>query len=361
MRMLMLGAACLLVLGVAGAGAATKTVSIGEEGFKSAVVVVAPGTDVTWHNDDKSSHSTIGGFWNSGDLAPGAAYTTRFKNFGEFPYHDGHNPNATGTVVVVAATRPGAARGRAEYRYRVIAALSVHETWEYWDPSWGTRQGPCNAVVGKGSRSVQWTARIPLAVYTRIGGIEVLHTDRPAPTKLTVYRVTQDAKIEGGIAALGQCPDGSQEPAPVFDASCDENLGGKMLKIGVGWSPTASKNKLSFTNDGRDIAPQPDTCGGPSHVGNLTLVDVNNEELPLWLVGNRVLYDDGAAGPLTKAEVQALRSGRSVHIVRALNLDYTTPCCDAVNPRSSQPLGVPGRIGSVMQVRAKLDVRLTRR
>jgi plastocyanin len=359
MRIALLGAAVALVLGVSGAAAATRTLSVDDEGFKPAVVIVAPGTDVTWHNDGKLKHSTVGGFWNSGDLAPGASYTTRFKKFGEFPYRDGSNPDATGTVVVIAATRPGAARGRAEYRYRATAALTVRENWEYWDSLWRSRKGACNGQVGTGSRIVQWTARIPLVTYTRIAGLEILHTDHPAPTKLTAYRVKQDAKLEGGTQ-LVQCPDGSRQPSAVFDASCDENLTGKLLKIGISWAPKETRNRLAFNNSGGDIAPQ-QACGGPSHVGNLVLMHVKNEDLPLWLVGSRVAFDDGAAGPLTKAEVQTIRSGKSVHIVRTLELNYTTPCCDAVNPRTSQPFGVLGRIGSVMQVKAKFDVRLTRR
>src|SRR5712691_1606479 len=103
MRVALFGAAAALVLAVGGASAApNKPVTIDEDGFKPPIAIVAPGTDVTWKNGGKGKHSTVGSFWSSGDLAPGASYTARFNKFGEFPYHDGLNPDATGTVVVLA-------------------------------------------------------------------------------------------------------------------------------------------------------------------------------------------------------------------------------------------------------------------
>lgn len=346
----------MLLFAGAGAGQTPKrTVSVNEEGFKPAVVLVAPGTDVTWQNAGAAKHSSLGGFWNSGDLAPGASFTTRFKRFGEFKYHDGGNPSLTGTVVVIAATRPGPARGSAKYFYRATAALSVREDWEYWDSQWHSTKGACNAEVGKGSRIVRWTARIPLLTYTRAFGFEGLFMDRGVPTRLGVWREQQDAKVADGGVAL--CPDGTTEPPAEHDAKCTEDLGGKLLKIKIAWSPKASKNRVQFSNEGGDIAPRPETCGGPSHVGALALVDVKNEELPLWLVGDRVLFDEGAAGPLTTAEVRALRVGRNLRIVRDLDLAFTAPCCVGYNP----PFGVYARIGAVITTKARFDVRLTRR
>ena len=70
------------------------------------VLVVLPGTGVTWKNDDTIIHSIKmtgdnAGMFKSGDIIPGATYMYTFSGkVGTYQYTDGYNTNMTGTVVL---------------------------------------------------------------------------------------------------------------------------------------------------------------------------------------------------------------------------------------------------------------------
>uniref|UniRef100_UPI002589A9E7 cupredoxin domain-containing protein n=1 Tax=Thiomonas sp. TaxID=2047785 RepID=UPI002589A9E7 len=65
-------------------------------------VTVAPGTTVTWTNDDAFGHTTTSDakLWDSGVLAPGKSFSRTFDKPGSFPYHCAVHTFMTGTVTV---------------------------------------------------------------------------------------------------------------------------------------------------------------------------------------------------------------------------------------------------------------------
>ena len=76
--------------------------------FTPSVLMVLPGTGITWANDDNTIHSVkmIGdhkGMFNSGDINGGGKWGFTFsQDEGTFVYEDGYNPNVTGTIIVKA-------------------------------------------------------------------------------------------------------------------------------------------------------------------------------------------------------------------------------------------------------------------
>ena len=74
--------------------------------FTPSVLMVLPGTGITWVNDDNTVHSvkTTGshtGMFNSGDISPGGKWGFSFsQNEGTFQYADGYNAGMTGTIIV---------------------------------------------------------------------------------------------------------------------------------------------------------------------------------------------------------------------------------------------------------------------
>jgi plastocyanin len=74
--------------------------------FTPSVLMVLPGTGITWVNDESAIHSVkiIGdhaGMFNSGDMASGGKWSYTFsESEGTYQYADGYNVNATGTIIV---------------------------------------------------------------------------------------------------------------------------------------------------------------------------------------------------------------------------------------------------------------------
>jgi plastocyanin len=83
-------------------GSPANVVQIRNFAFATPQLTVAPGTRVTWVNCDEVAHTSTadGGAWNSGLLAPGAAFSRTFAAAGTFPYHCDPHPGMTATVTV---------------------------------------------------------------------------------------------------------------------------------------------------------------------------------------------------------------------------------------------------------------------
>jgi plastocyanin len=88
-------------------GASTVDIS-GDPAFVPGTVDVAFGTTICWRNQDDSTHTVISdaGIFASGDIAPSESYSFTFNIPGVFEYHDGLNPQMTGTVIVDAPPPP---------------------------------------------------------------------------------------------------------------------------------------------------------------------------------------------------------------------------------------------------------------
>ena len=73
--------------------------------FEPAVLHVPAGATVTWTNSEQQAglvHTSTsdGAGWDSGTLAPGAAYSRAFTTVGQFPYHCVPHPAMRATIVV---------------------------------------------------------------------------------------------------------------------------------------------------------------------------------------------------------------------------------------------------------------------
>ena len=77
-------------------------VKIVDFAFRPKTITVAKGTKVTWKNGGSVSHTTTSnkGLWDSGALAPGAAFAHVFKKVGTFKYHCTIHPTMTAKIVV---------------------------------------------------------------------------------------------------------------------------------------------------------------------------------------------------------------------------------------------------------------------
>jgi len=81
-------------------------IHIANNTFTPSVLMVLPGTRITWINSDTKVHSVkavgaIAGKFNSMDIAPTAQWGYDFgENEGTFEYADGYDLNMTGVIIV---------------------------------------------------------------------------------------------------------------------------------------------------------------------------------------------------------------------------------------------------------------------
>jgi plastocyanin len=82
------------------------TVNIHDDAFDPAQVDIAPGTTVTWVNNDDEAHTVTAddGLFDSGRLEPGDSYSVWFDGSGTVAYHCEPHPHMTGSVVVGEAS-----------------------------------------------------------------------------------------------------------------------------------------------------------------------------------------------------------------------------------------------------------------
>lgn len=81
-------------------GASSATVTIRQFAFDPADLTVKPGTEVTFKNDDSVAHTVTGAGLDSGSIAPGASWSTKFDTAGTFDYGCSIHPNMRGSVKV---------------------------------------------------------------------------------------------------------------------------------------------------------------------------------------------------------------------------------------------------------------------
>jgi plastocyanin len=315
----------------AAAASAVVRVSITEQGFSPAVVVVPTGTVVQWQNNGSLAHSLSGQVRSPSDLQPGETYQRRFTTPGEYSYLDGRHPDSGGTVVVVAgSSRPPHAHGNATYHYSARLKLSVDDQWTYYDSEWDSKSGPCDAQIGSGERLIHLNVQFPNVTYVRLAsiGVEAL-TSPEVRGRFGDSGETIKSQIAGNSSPDVTCPDGSTGPTANQPANCYRSFTGKSVRLNLSWGPSVTKNRFLFSNFGPAI--QPGSCGS-NIIGALVLVGVKGFVLPLNLVGNQVNYDEGQTNSATFAGVQAIRAGRAFTVNRRVDLNFTTPCCEGWAP-----------------------------
>src|SRR5215208_3009972 len=98
--------ALVLFAPTAGAQGKTMTVSIKNFAFDPPNATVAPGTTVTWVNNDQVPHTATAndGAFDSGTLQPGQSYSFAFDKPGTYAYHCNIHPYMTATVTVSGAS-----------------------------------------------------------------------------------------------------------------------------------------------------------------------------------------------------------------------------------------------------------------
>src|SRR5215212_2581479 len=98
--------ALVLFAPTAGAQGKTSTVSIKNFAFDPPNATVAPGTTVTWVNNDQVPHTATAndGAFDSGTLQPGQSYSFAFDKPGTYAYHCNIHPYMTATVTVSGAS-----------------------------------------------------------------------------------------------------------------------------------------------------------------------------------------------------------------------------------------------------------------
>jgi plastocyanin len=80
----------------------TGASTLGNRAYNPDTINVAIGDTVTWTNTDSEAHTSTsdGSVWNSGVVAAGGQFSTKFQNAGTFTYHCTIHPGMVGTVVV---------------------------------------------------------------------------------------------------------------------------------------------------------------------------------------------------------------------------------------------------------------------
>lgn len=83
---------------------AAASVQIANFTFKSPLLMVKPGTTVTWTNADDIPHTVVSrdGLFKSKVLDTGERYSFTFAKTGQFGYFCSLHPHMTGTIVVKA-------------------------------------------------------------------------------------------------------------------------------------------------------------------------------------------------------------------------------------------------------------------
>jgi plastocyanin len=104
------GTFALLLVGVSTVAAqsapAPQAVTIDNFSFAPAEITVAPGTTLTWTNQQNARHTTTAdnGEWDSGILATNQTFSLTMDRVGDFAYHCDIHPEMVGIVHVTAAT-----------------------------------------------------------------------------------------------------------------------------------------------------------------------------------------------------------------------------------------------------------------
>jgi nitrite reductase (NO-forming)/hydroxylamine reductase len=96
------------------------TVSIASMAFQPHTLIVATGATVTWQNEDGVAHTVTSGegWFDSGQLAAGEAFTHQFDQPGTFRYQCNNHPQMEGVVIVL----PGGAVAPALFDGKTVDA-----------------------------------------------------------------------------------------------------------------------------------------------------------------------------------------------------------------------------------------------
>ncbi|MBK5092505.1 MAG: cupredoxin family copper-binding protein [Actinobacteria bacterium] len=119
-KLLAVAALCVLVLTLlisAGCGKKTETttpitptssvIKIKDFAFDPAEITVAPGTSVTWINEDSTVHTITTTTFDSGEIKPNEQYKFTFGTPGTYDYVCSIHPSMKGKVIVTGESSSG--------------------------------------------------------------------------------------------------------------------------------------------------------------------------------------------------------------------------------------------------------------
>jgi plastocyanin len=94
--------ALLMALVTGPTHAADAFVTIDNFTFKPAILVITPGTKVTFKNEDDIPHSVVAtdGHFHAPAMDTGDSYSITFATPGTFPYFCGLHPHMQGRIIV---------------------------------------------------------------------------------------------------------------------------------------------------------------------------------------------------------------------------------------------------------------------
>ena len=138
--------ALVLFAPTAGAQGNSTTVSIKNFAFNPPNATVAPGTTVTWVNDDQVPHTVTAndGAFDSGTLQPGQSYSFAFDKAGTYAYHCNIHPDMSATVTVSGASGSAGTSASASASGSANASASTSASGS----SSGSPSGPSSPTAG---------------------------------------------------------------------------------------------------------------------------------------------------------------------------------------------------------------------
>jgi plastocyanin len=128
-RVAAVAAGLFIVLPVAGAAAATRSVTIAGFAFSPAVTTAVQNDAVTWRNADGAPHTTTSTFpgpvgWSSGTLGTGATFSKVLTAAGTYTYRCLLHGGMTGTAQVPVKVAPATGTTTTTFTIRVASATA---------------------------------------------------------------------------------------------------------------------------------------------------------------------------------------------------------------------------------------------
>jgi plastocyanin len=85
----------------------SSLINIKDFAFNPGEITVAPGTSVTWTNEDSTVHTITSATFDSGEVKPGEQYKFTFSTPGTYDYACSIHPSMRGKVIVTGEGSSG--------------------------------------------------------------------------------------------------------------------------------------------------------------------------------------------------------------------------------------------------------------
>jgi len=246
------------------------------------------------------------------------------------------------------------------HHWRATLSYDVREDWRYMDGKFLSFQGVCNAQVGHGSRNARFRASFTDVKYQQVGSIEVL-TGRSRPYGIQRYRESIDSKSsDPNSGPTVDCGDGSRDAPANVEQKCNNDFAGTRVRADLQWSLRTTKGRFLWPHTYLGRRPGSQARCGHAFLNAGSLAGLDPDKLP-WDpgAGEELWFDFGRTGPVTPAELRAIRNGRPLTIERAFEVHFTVDCC--VEWHEEDKPGTYVRVGAAHNAFGRVTLRLTPR